>query len=137
MNSPSNDPYVLATHLQMIHGIITRLAQNSFLLKGWSVTLIVALFAFAGKDKDAGVAYLALIPAIAFWMLDAYYLWQERMFRDLYKVVADGKLPGSYSMALTGGITSQQFIGALFSVTEAGFHGPLLTVVAILIRTWG
>jgi len=33
-------------HPQMIHGVINRMAGNSFLLKGWSVTLVAALRAF-------------------------------------------------------------------------------------------
>jgi len=28
------------------------MANNSFLLKGWSVTLVAALFALAAKDSD-------------------------------------------------------------------------------------
>jgi len=28
-------------HLQMIQGIIDRMAQNSFQLKGWTVTLVM------------------------------------------------------------------------------------------------
>ena len=31
-------------HLEMIQGVINRMANCSFLLKGWSVTLIAALF---------------------------------------------------------------------------------------------
>jgi hypothetical protein len=34
-------------HLQMIQAVITRMGSNSFLLKGWSVTLVAALFALA------------------------------------------------------------------------------------------
>ena len=31
-------------HLELIQGVINRLSSNSFLLKGWSVVLISALF---------------------------------------------------------------------------------------------
>ena len=37
-------------HLQMIQAIITRLGQNSFLVKGWSVGLISALFALSASN---------------------------------------------------------------------------------------
>jgi len=30
-------------HLEMIQDVIKRMASNSFLLKGWSLTLVVAL----------------------------------------------------------------------------------------------
>ena len=32
-------------HLELIQGVINRLSTNSFLLKGWSVVLVSALFA--------------------------------------------------------------------------------------------
>ena len=37
-------------HLEMIQGIINRMASNSFALKGWSVTLVAGIFALSSKD---------------------------------------------------------------------------------------
>jgi len=71
-------------HLVIIQGVINRLSQNSFLLKGWSVVLIAALFALAAKDSNAMFVYLAYFPLFAFWFLDGYFLWQERLYRNLY-----------------------------------------------------
>jgi hypothetical protein len=71
-------------HLEMIQGIVNRLAHCSFLLKGWSVILVSALFALAAKDAKIYFIYLAYFPAIAFWGFDGYFLWQERLFRKLY-----------------------------------------------------
>ena len=34
-------------HLQMIQGVISRMASNSFALKGWAVTLVAGIFALA------------------------------------------------------------------------------------------
>ena len=39
-------------HLELIQGVITRLAQNSFLLKGWSVTLVAAILTLASKNPN-------------------------------------------------------------------------------------
>ncbi len=57
-------------HLQMIQGIVNRLAKCSFLLKCWSVILVSALFVLAAKDAKIYFIYLAYFPAIAFWDLD-------------------------------------------------------------------
>lgn len=38
-------------HLEMIQNVISRMASNSFLLKGWTVTLVVGLLAFATSRK--------------------------------------------------------------------------------------
>jgi hypothetical protein len=59
---------------------------NSFLIKGWTVTLVSAILGFALKDggATAQLAYLALVPILLFWGLDGYYLAAERQVRDLY-----------------------------------------------------
>ncbi len=73
--------------LEMIQGIINRLANNSFLIKGWCVTLVAALFALSAKDSAQRYMIVAYIPVVIFWILDGYYLWQERLFRALYDYV--------------------------------------------------
>jgi hypothetical protein len=73
-----------AKHLEFVQSAISRMATNSFVLKGWTVTLVAALFALAAKDSNRRFALLALFPALTFWGLDAYYLRQERLFRNLY-----------------------------------------------------
>ena len=52
-------------HLEMIQGVVNRLSHNSFLLKGWTVVLISALFALGAKDKNLLLVYLAYFPSIA------------------------------------------------------------------------
>src|ERR1700730_16424489 len=74
-------------HLEMIQGVINRMANNSFLLKGWCVTLLSALIALAAKDHDKRFILVGYYPIIMFWILDAYFLWQERLFRKLYDKV--------------------------------------------------
>ncbi|ERG68202.1 MULTISPECIES: hypothetical protein [Exiguobacterium] len=75
-------------HLEFIQQTISRMASNSFYLKGWAVTLVAAILAFANvKDMDSRYIYIALIPTIFFWFLDGFYLHQEKLFRKLYDVV--------------------------------------------------
>lgn len=75
-------------HLKLIQEIIKRMANNSFLLKGWCVSLVAAILAFASSGQDkANVLYISFIPVFIFWMLDGYYLWQERLYRKLYDKV--------------------------------------------------
>ena len=71
-------------HLEFIQAAINRMAGNLFLLKGWSVTLIAALFALAAKDSNAAFAGVAYFPLLIFWTLDGFFLSQERKFRALY-----------------------------------------------------
>lgn len=74
-------------HLEMIQGVITRMNTNSFMLKGWAVTLVAGIFALASKETNEFYFLIAFIPVIIFWGLDAYYLLQERLYRALYNYV--------------------------------------------------
>ena len=75
-------------HLGFIQGVITRMNTNSFMIKGWAITLVSALFALAAKDANKMYVLIAYIPIPLFWILDGFYLSKERQFRELYKKVA-------------------------------------------------
>lgn len=74
-------------HLKMIEDIITRMASNSFLIKGWTVTLLSALLIFADSKNNICFIWIAIIPILIFWYLDAFYLQLERKYRKLYDCV--------------------------------------------------
>jgi uncharacterized membrane protein len=71
-------------HLEFVQAAVNRMAGNLFLLKGWSITLIAALFALAAKDSNKTYVLIAYFPLLIFWCLDGYFLSQERRFRALY-----------------------------------------------------
>jgi hypothetical protein len=76
-------------HLEFIQNSITRMNANSFQIKGMSVTITAALLAlYASSDRPLYI-FIAIIPTIIFWFLDAYYLQQERKFRGIYNDVAE------------------------------------------------
>ncbi len=129
---PSVDP---VKHLEFVQAVIARQAGNSFLLKGWSVTLAAALVALGTNAANAGIAAAGLIPAAVFWGLDAYYLRQERLFRPLYDagrlghaepfvMVTNGYAPGVANWPAT-----------LITPVVLGFHGAVILgiVLAVLL----
>jgi len=75
-------------HLEFIQNIITRMNTNSFQIKGWTVTLVSALLALFASTKNDYFVLAAIFPAVVLWLLDSYYLMQERKFRGLYDDVA-------------------------------------------------
>ena len=74
-------------HLEFIQGVINRLATNSFQMKGWSVVLVAAILVLLTRESRLDAAFIALAPILIFWALDAYFLWQERLYRALYEHV--------------------------------------------------
>ena len=71
-------------HLEFIQSVINRLASDSFRMKGWCVVLVAALFILLAREGHVEFVAVALIPVIAFWGLDGYFLCQERLYRVLY-----------------------------------------------------
>lgn len=126
---------IKTAHLEMIQGVINRLSQNSFLLKGWSVVLLSSLFALAALNTNPLFIYITYIPVFSFWALDAYFLRQERLFRKLYDTVrCKDEKDIDFAMDTTS-VASE--IGTLWSVvwsrTLAAFYGTLvLTVIVIM-----
>lgn len=122
-------------HMQMIQAVVNRLAHSSFLLKGWSVILVSALFALAAKDAKPYFIYLAYFPAIAFWGLDAYYLRQEKLFRKLHdKVRVMDESEIDFSMDTTSvqeDVTP--WYGVVFSKTILAFHGTIVATITIVM----
>lgn len=118
-------------HLGFIQNIITRMGANSFLLKGWSVTLVAALFALAVKDADKKFMLLAYFPVIVFWILDAYFFHQEILFRKLYEEVAEGRIKSEVFTLDTSSVMDK--VPSMLNVKSARilcyFHTAILFVV--------
>ena len=76
-------------HLEMIEDVIERMSKNSFQLKGWAMTLVTLVGALGAKESDKHFMLLAFVPIIGFWILDAFYLQQERRYRALYRSVCE------------------------------------------------
>lgn len=122
-------------HLEFIQAVVTRLAGNSFAIKGWAVALITVLGGLAAKDADVRLAALLLFPALCFWGLDAYYLREERLYRKLYDKVSRGdtSVP-DYSLNAT--LCKSEVAGIVkvaFSPTVRWLHIPIVVFVAIVI----
>jgi hypothetical protein len=119
-------------HLDMLQGVIARMAGNSSNLKTWTVTLLAGIFALAAKDADRRFLIVALAPAVGFWALDAYFLTQERRYRALYDDVRMQNGVDAFSMNTGAYTTTKPYSAALFSATLLAFYGAITVFVAIL-----
>jgi hypothetical protein len=122
-------------HLELIQGVVNRLATNSFLLKGWSVVLVSALFALAAGSDKAIFAYIACFPAISLWILDGYFLWQERLFRALFDYVR-GLEDASIDFSMDTSIVKKRvspWRNVVFSMTLLLFHGTIVASIFVIV----
>ena len=122
-------------HLEFIQGVINRLSTNSFLLKGWSVVLVSALFALSANSSNVRFIMLAYIPAVVFWGLDGYFLSLERIYRKHYERVRV-KEPKDIDFAMdTGGFQGgfKEWASAVCSKTLVPFHGALIGAIIVVM----
>jgi hypothetical protein len=115
----------------MIQGVISRLAGNSFLLKGWTVTLVAGLSGFAAAGSDRAFALIAVVVVVVFALLDAYYLALERSYRELFD--EQRQLPGDTTWAMTAGPpASKDVLSALLSVSTFPIHAAALATAVVV-----
>ena len=76
-------------HLEITQAVINRMGSNSFLVKSWSMTLIVAAMVLIAKPtmQNSPFILVLIVPSFGFWILDGYFLWQERLFRQVYNEI--------------------------------------------------
>lgn len=122
-------------HLEMIQGVINRMASNSFDLKRWSVLLLSGALLFLARSGDTDFIWIALVPLLAFWFLDGYFLNQERLFRQLYdKVRLGSAAPTDFAMATSAsGAGIGPWCRATVSRTLLLFHGSLVLAFFALV----
>jgi hypothetical protein len=126
-------------HLEFIQTVIARQAGNSFLLKGWSLTVAAALYGFTAAHLNWRLALLGLVVIAAFWWLDAYFLRQERLFRCLYDDVRKehaGIAPFEMSTASYRSRPRNSYRACVWSITLAVFYGIVEVVgVGLLVAS--
>jgi hypothetical protein len=77
-------------HLEMVQAVIARLGNDSFLIKGWAITVVGVFLGLAVNSQKPLLALISIVPTLMFWGLDTYYLRSERLFRLFYERVRLG-----------------------------------------------
>lgn len=123
-------------HLEFLQAAINRMAGNLFLLKGWTVTLIAALFALAAKDANGLYVLVAYFPLLVFWILDGYFLSQERRFRSLYdrvRTLDEVDIDFSMDTSTVANLTRNSWGSAMMSRTLLVYYGSLAIIMIALM----
>jgi hypothetical protein len=126
-------------HLKMIQNIIGRMAGNSFLTKSWCVTLVSAIIVLGAKETDKRFVLIAFLPVIMFWILDGYFLFQERLFRKLYDSVRgkekDEEVDFSMDTSLINIKENKKisWLNAMFSKTIVTFYSTMLVTIILTL----
>lgn len=122
-------------HLDFIQNVITRMNSNSFLIKGWTITLVAALFALAAKDSNLNFVLVSYVVIPIFWILDGFFISIERRFRDLYnEVISIPEEKIDFSMDTKKfNNKSRTWLAGIFSKTLIPFYGiSIITTLFVM-----
>lgn len=122
-------------HLQMLQAAITRMAGAAAAIKNLSLIIVAGALAFVATSKEPTLALFAAVLTVAFWLLDARYLQQEKWFRDMYdrERGLDPSERASFAMTPSAEIRGATGIGyGLTSWSTWGLYAPVIVFLLIL-----
>lgn len=96
MNQFETGAPAVHVHLEMLQGVIQRMAENSRACKLWSITALSAVLFFAARSDAPWYTLIALVPLSLFFLLDTYYLSLEQRFRSSYETILGKLRSGTY-----------------------------------------
>lgn len=131
---------ILHKEIDLIQSVINRMASNSFLLKGWLVSLVAVVLALTKETivatKLSYFSLLLCLPTILFWYLDAFYLHKEKCYIKMYNWVIENRKiteENSYCLKYTRFESQVESVfKIMFSKTIIPFYGLVLFILLIL-----
>lgn len=123
-------------HLEMIEEVISRMGRNSFLVKGWALTLVSIILAIGTGGWSCLYGISAVIPLIIFAVLDAYYLQLERKYRALYEKVRETDeedIDFNLNPHTESGDRKTRLISCLFSKSIILYYSAIAFLIVIVI----
>jgi len=129
----------LHKEIDLIQACINRMANNSFLLKGWLVSIVSVILALSPDELNKVIVTITMVfITVSFWYLDAFFLRTEKLYRKMYEWVLDKRRKGEKDFQydlnphrFSGHVES--LIKVMFSKTLRWFYGMVLFVLLIVI----
>ena len=131
------------SYLEILQGVINRMALNSSGCKTWCIALVSAIVVIIADKGKPQFVWISIFPVLLFLFLDTYYLSLEIRFRDRYndfirKLHADDATIEDLFIVTPGrGFRNiaKSSIKALLSPSVWPFYG-LLIAMMFIIRFW-
>lgn len=134
-----NDDEKLIKYLEFIESNIAKMNTCSFRMKEWAIAILTAILTLyvSSINHETGsgnkvLIIVAIVPTIILWILDSYYLKEDRRFRALYNDVLDGKIAKMFAMSRKEykGFKYSTF-KMMFTKTEWPIY--LLTIIGLFV----
>jgi hypothetical protein len=120
-------------HLEMLQGVITRMAGNSASLKNYCMTISAAIIGLAAAISLPEILYYTTPLILIFGILDGHYLRLERAFRDQYNSVRRTGITERPDFVISPSWTAAHSIfTGLFSWSVWLFYVSLIAVFLVI-----
>lgn len=84
---------ILNKEIDLIQSCINRMAHNSFVIKGWLVSLIAVVLTLLPENFNIRIlCIIGILITICIWYLDGFFLKVERLYRWKYDWVISKRL---------------------------------------------
>ncbi|MEK7990432.1 MAG: hypothetical protein VSS52_005450 [Thiotrichaceae bacterium] len=122
----------LYKEIDLIQHVAQRMSSTSFLIKGWTITLVAIIFS---SRTQVDALPLVIIPIILFWILDAYFLHQGRLYRNLYEWTIKNRMQTTEHLFSLDASRFKSQVGShwkvMFSFTLLLFYGATLLLASL------
>jgi hypothetical protein len=127
-----DDSVKVVEHLKMIQPIITRMSSVMLSIKAFSLTTFSFLVGLSIKDKILEIFFILFPLILIFGIIDAFYLWQEKLYRSLYDDTRTNDKT-DFNMDIEKYKKTKKYFSCIKSVAIWPFYGLLLISNGILL----
>lgn len=128
----------LHKEIDLIQNCIQRMSNNSFLIKGWLITIIAGVVTLSHENMNVSIFLILVFATIIFWGLDAFFLRTEKKYRKMYTWMLEQRKLDSRELQYD--LEPKRFdnqvesvLKLMFSPTLAGFY--LCVLIAVIFVT--
>lgn len=125
-------------HLEMLQGVVTRMAGNSASLKNYCMTIAAAIIGLAAAIQKPEILYYSAPLVIIFGVLDGHYLRLERAFRDQFNSVRRAGVAERPDFSISPSWTAGHgIISGFWSWSVWLFYLPIVAIFLIIAWVMG
>lgn len=128
--------------IDLVQNCINRMAKNSFMLKGWLITIYTIVLTLLPEKIEFDKIFIVMISSTClFWYLDAFFLKNEKIYREIYEWILKERPKNNRELLyqlnpnkFTTKISEVSIIKTMFSKTLLIFYGiPSVVIIYLFV----
>ena len=133
---------MLEKEIDLVQGCINRMAQNSFVVKGWLITLVTVILALLpDKINIDFLCGVIILTTLLFWYLDAFFLRTEKLYRWKYEWIIANRTKDDkfmydlnpYNKNMWKEAKKPSILRVMFTKTLCPLYGVIIILAVLII----